>query len=259
MTGTVLCTRDGAIATVTLSSPEKLNAVCLSMWQGLAAHMTQLSADDKIRVIILRGDGDQAFTSGGDIDEFLTLRDTVDRAMAYHEQVALALRAIAECRHPTLALIQGACIGGGLEIAGQCDLRICGASSRFGLPINKLGCSMYPREMEGLLHLVGKATVLEILLEGRILGANEAYEKGLVNRVVADANVVDEAWASARRICDGAPLVASWHKQWVRRLQYDVPPTNEELRDSFAFLDTADYRTGVQAFLSKKKPKFHGN
>lgn len=260
MPGTIHCTRDGAIATVTISSPKKHNAISLAMWQGLAAEMAQLSADNDIRVIILRGDGDQAFTSGADIDEFLTLRDTVDRAMAYHAEVALALGAIAECRHPTLALIQGLCIGGGLEIAGQCDLRICNASSRFGLPINKLGCSMYPGEMEGILRLVGKATLLEILLEGRILGASEAYEKGLVNRVVADAEVVAEALASARRICDGAPLVASSHKRWIRRLQHDdAPPTTEELRASFAFLNTTDYQTGIKAFLTKKKPKFQGN
>lgn len=258
MAGAVHCTREAAVATVTLANPGKLNAVDFAMWESLAATMTALSADDDIRCVILRGDGEQAFAAGGDLEEFLTQRDTVDRAMVYHGQVGTALQAIVSCRHPTIAAIQGACIGGGLEIAGNCDLRICGESSRFGAPINKLGFSMYPGEMEGLMRLLGAATVLEILLEGRILSAAEAYAKGVVTRVVADSGVIEEAQASARRICAGAPLVASWHKQWVRRLQHDTPLSNDELRASFAFLDTDDYREGLAAFLQKRTPQFRG-
>jgi enoyl-CoA hydratase len=258
MAGAILCSRTGAVATVTLANHGKLNAVDFAMWESLATTMAQLSADDEVRCVILRGDGDQTFAAGGDLEEFLTRRDTVERAMEYHGQVGLALQAIGACRQPTIALIQGACIGGGLEIAGQCDLRICGASARFGAPINKLGFSMYPGEMEGLLRLAGPATVLEILLEGRILDAAEAYAKGLVTRVVADDVVVEEVQATACRIGDGAPLVARWHKEWVRRLQHDVPPSEEELRASFAFLETDDYREGLAAFLAKRRPVFTG-
>ena len=258
MTGTIVCTREAAIATVTLSNPEKLNAIDFAMWQTLAQEVSALSADDELRCVVLRGDGVQAFAAGGDIGEFLTRRDTLDHALTYHAQAGAALQAVFDCRHPTIALVQGACIGGGLEIAAQCDLRICGESSRFGAPINKLGFSMYPGEMEGLLRLAGPATLFEILLEGRILGATEALAKGLVTRVVADAEVVAEAYASARRICDGAPLVATWHKQWVRRLQHDIPLSEQELRASFAFLETEDYREGLSAFLAKRKPKFRG-
>jgi enoyl-CoA hydratase len=258
VTGTIVCTREKAIATVTLSNPEKLNAIDFAMWQKLAQEVSALSADDEVRCVVLRGDGVQAFAAGGDIGEFLTRRDTLDHALTYHAQAGAALQAVFDCRHPTIALVQGACIGGGLEIAAQCDLRICGESSRFGAPINKLGFSMYPGEMEGLLRLAGPATLFEILLEGRILGATEALAKGLVTRVVADAEVVAEAYASARRICDGAPLVATWHKQWVRRLQHDIPLSEQELRASFAFLDTEDYREGLSAFLAKRKPKFCG-
>jgi len=258
MSGSVSCARDGAIATITLANPGKLNAVDFAMWESLATSVTALSADDEIRCVILRGDGDQAFAAGGDIEEFLTRRDSVDRAMAYHRQVGVALQAVADCRRPTIALIQGACIGGGLEIAGQCDLRICGESARFGAPINKLGFSMYPGEMAGLLRLAGAATVLELLLEGRILSASEASAKGLVTRVVADTNVIEEALATARRICAGAPLVASWHKQWVSRLQHDTPLSEDELRASFAFLDSEDYREGLAAFLAKRRPAFKG-
>jgi len=246
----------GEIATLTLNNPDKLNAINLAMWQQLSAHMATISADREIRCVILRGAGEQAFAAGGDLEEFVTSRATLEQALHYHGQVAKALNAIADCPHPTVALIKGACIGGGLEIAGVCDLRIAGESARFGAPINKLGFSMYPGEMEGLLRLAGPAVIKEILLEGRILSAGEAYEKGLLTRVVKDEQVEDEAYASARRICQGAPLVAGWHKQWIRRLLDGRPLTEKEKAASFAFLDTEDYKEGLAAFLEKRKPDF---
>ncbi|MCG2575618.1 enoyl-CoA hydratase-related protein [Dechloromonas sp. XY25] len=246
----------GEIATLTLNNPDKLNAINRAMWQQLSALVGQLSADPAIRCVIVRGAGDQAFAAGGDLEEFVTGRATLAQALDYHGEVAKALNAIADCPHPTVALISGACIGGGLEIAGVCDFRIAGESSRFGAPINRLGFSMYPGEMEGLLRLVGPAVVKEILLEGRILNAREAYEKGLLTRVVADAQVADEAYATARRICAGAPLVAGWHKQWIARLLDGRPLTDDEKAASFAFLDTEDYKEGLAAFLEKRKPVF---
>ncbi len=246
----------GEIATLTLNNPDKLNAINLAMWQQLSANIATISADRDIRCVMLRGAGDQAFAAGGDLEEFVTGRATLEQALHYHGEVAKALNAIADCPHPTVALIKGACIGGGLEIAGVCDLRICNESARFGAPINRLGFSMYPGEMEGLLKLAGAAVMKEILLEGRILNAGEAYEKGLVTRVVPDAQVADEAYATARRICAGAPLVTGWHKQWIRRLQSGRPLNDDEKAASFAFLDTEDYREGLAAFLEKRKPAF---
>jgi len=243
-------------ATLVLDNPGKLNAIDLGMWQQLAAHMANISADHGIRCVVIRGAGHDAFAAGGDLEEFVTGRATLEQALHYHGQVAAALNAIADCPHPTVALIEGACIGGGLEIAGVCDLRICGESARFGAPINKLGFSMYPGEMEGLLKLAGPAVIKEILLEGRILTATEAYEKGLVNRVVPDNQVEDEAFATARRIGNGAPLVAGWHKQWIRRLQSGRPLNDEEKAASFAFLDTEDYKEGLAAFFEKRRPAF---
>ncbi|MBE7423021.1 MAG: enoyl-CoA hydratase/isomerase family protein [Zoogloeaceae bacterium] len=256
----ILVARDGVVATVTLNNPAKLNAVNASMWRRLRVVMEELSADESLRCVVLRGAGEAAFAAGGDIEEFLTLRDTLERALVYHEEwVARALDAVRDCRHPTVALIQGACIGGGLEIAGQCDLRICGRSARFGAPINKLGFSMAPGELTGLLALAGPAVALEILLEGRILGADEAYEKGLVTRVVDDELVAEEAYATARRIAAGAPLAARMHKKLVRRLTA-VPQglTFEETKASFAFLDSEDYREGLSAFFEKRAPVFRG-
>jgi enoyl-CoA hydratase/carnithine racemase len=246
----------GEIATLLLDNPGKLNAINLAMWVQLTEHMAAISADAGIRCVVIRGAGNEAFAAGGDLEEFVSGRATLEQALHYHGQVAAALNAIADCPHPTVALIRGACIGGGLEIAGVCDLRICSEGSRFGAPINRLGFSMYPGEMEGLLKLAGPAVMKEILLEGRILTATEAYEKGLVTRVVPDAQVEDEAYATARRIAAGAPLVAGWHKQWIRRLQSGKPLNDEEKAASFAFLDTEDYKEGLSAFLEKRKPLF---
>jgi enoyl-CoA hydratase/carnithine racemase len=248
------------IATVTLANPDKLNAIDAAMWRELGAAMTRLAGDGEIRCVVVRGAGEQAFAAGGDLEEFATVRATVDDALHYHEElVAAALDAIRACPVPTVAAIRGACIGGGLEIAGCCDLRIAGESARFGAPINRLGFSMYPGEMAGLLELVGPAVLLEILLEGRILDAREALQKGLLTRVVADEKVMDEVHACVARIAAGAPMVARWHKQWVRRLMRGTALSEAEKRDAFAFLDTDDYREGMAAFLAKRAPRFSGH
>lgn len=259
MSGDILFEREDDVAFVTLSNPDRLNAINATMWVQLSEAMRRVHADQTLRCLILRGAGDKAFAAGGDIEEFATVRATVDDALHYHDElVASALEAIRHCPIPTIAAIQGACIGGGLEIAGCCDLRIAGRSSRFGAPINRLGFSMYPGEMAGLLALVGPAVLLEILLEGRILDAQEALSKGLLTRIVDDAEVIAEARASAARICAGAPLVARWHKQWVGRLMQGGALSEDEKRQAFAFLDTDDYREGVAAFFDKRKPRFSG-
>ena len=258
MTDAIITRRDGVIATVTLNRPDKLNALNRAMWEGLGETMRGLSADDALRCIVLRGAGGKAFAAGADIAEFATERANARQAKQYGELIHATMQAVAQCRHPTVALIEGACVGGGLEIAAMCDMRVCGASSRFGVPINKLGLTMAYGELAGLLALVGRAVTLEILLEGRVFDAEEAYRKRLVNRVVADDQVETESYALAQRIADGAPLVARWHKQFIERLTVRADIAPEEWDTGFACFDTDDYRAGVQAFLGKTKPKFEG-
>ena len=258
MADTILIQRDGLIATVVLNRPEKLNALTKSMWQRLGQAIAGLSAEDDIRCIVLRGAGEKAFAPGNDISEFEHERADVEQARAYGAIMHGALATLEQCRHPMVAMIKGICVGGGLEIAASCDLRICGESSRFGAPINQLGLVMAHAELRGLLGLVGRATALEILLEGRVFRAQEAKEKGLVTRVVPDEKVEEEAYASARRIAEGAPLVARWHKKFARRLADPRPLTEAEIDEGFACFGTQDFRIGYRAFLAKSKPEFRG-
>ncbi|OGA21921.1 MAG: enoyl-CoA hydratase [Betaproteobacteria bacterium RIFCSPLOWO2_02_FULL_67_26] len=254
----IVVTRDGAVATVALNNPERLNALNRAMWAGLGEIMRALSADDGLRCIVVRGAGEKAFAAGADIAEFATERAASKPAKRYGKLVHETMRAVARCRHPTVALIRGACVGGGLEIAAMCDLRIAGQSSRFGIPVNKLGLTMAYGELMGLLALSGRAVALEILLEGRVFDAGEAYRKGLVNRVVADDKVEAEAYATARRIAEGAPLVNRWHKQYIERLAVTARLSKKEWDEGYACFDTSDYKEGVAAFMGKRKPDFKG-
>jgi len=256
----ILVERNGGVATVTLSNPRKLNAITVAMWRELKRVMDALSADDALRCVVLRGAGDEAFAAGADIAEFATERDNVVQGRRYHrEHVHGALKAVGECRHPTIAMIHGPCAGGGLEIACMCDLRIAGRSGRFGVPINRLGFAIAYDELAALLPLTGRAVALEILVEGRMWDAAEALQKGLVTRVVPDSDLEQEAYAAARRIADGAPLVNRWHKRFARRLTpQPAPLTESEIAENFAYFATEDYRIGMQAFAAKKRPQFKG-
>jgi enoyl-CoA hydratase len=258
MSDELLTQRDGDIVTLVLNRPDKLNAMTKPLWARLGEAVRALDADESVRCIVLRGAGGKAFSPGNDIAEFETERSNAEEARAYGKIMHGTLAALGQCRHPIVALIEGICVGGGLEIAALCDLRICGESSRFGAPVNRLGLVMAHAELAALLGLIGRAASLEILLEGRIFGAAEAKEKGLVTRVVPDDKVSDEAYATARRIADGAPLVARWHKQFVRRLEQGTPLSTAEIDDGFTCYDTEDFRIGYKAFLDKVKPKFEG-
>ncbi|MBV7331010.1 enoyl-CoA hydratase/isomerase family protein [Chloroflexi bacterium TSY] len=259
MTEIVLIQRDDDIATVVLNRPEKLNALSKALWVGVGEAMRALSADDDIRCIVLRGAGDRAFSPGADIKEFETERSNVAQARAYGTIMHDTMGAIRDCHHPTIAMINGICVGGGLELACMCDLRICGESSRFGVPINRIGVIMAYPEIEALIDLVGRATALEILLEGRVFSAQEAKEKNLVTRVVADDELEKSVYESARRIADGAPHSNRLHKKFARRLLELRPLTAEEFDEGFASASFDDYQEGYRAFVEKRKPAFTGH
>ena len=258
MTQSILVERDGAVATVTLNRPDRLNALDLASWARLRSVVKELDADLSLRCIVLRGAGDKAFAAGADISAFQRERADVAQARIYGEALHGAMLAVAQCRHPVVAQIRGVCVGGGLELASSCDLRVCGESSRFGVPIKLLGLTMAYGELKALVDLVGPAGAREILLEGAIFGAERALQLGLVTRVVPDGEVEGEVRKTVARIAEGAPLVARWHKKFIARLSDPKPLSAEELEEGFAAMSTEDYRIGVEAFLAKEKPQFRG-
>ena len=246
------------IATVRLDQPERHNVLDVEGWQALADAFNGLSARNNINVVVVTGTGGRAFSAGSDIAAFSEQRDAPEDVRAYSKVISDAMSAVRGCRHPTVAVIEGICVGGGLEIAACCDLRVCGEASRFGAPINRLGLTMSHDELEPPVQLLGPSSVLDLLLSGELIDAQHARSVGLVNRIWPDAAVVEQGYGLAARIAAGAPLVNRWHKKFVQRLQERRPLTDEEREEAHAAFETEDYREGRAAFLEKRDPKFKG-
>jgi enoyl-CoA hydratase len=257
MAGSVTFAKDGSIATVTIENPGRLNALSRPMWLQLKDAFDTISADDNVRCVVIRGAG-EAFAAGADISEFESERYDVESARKYGKAIHPSLEAISNCPYPVVAQIRGACVGGGLEIAARADIRICGASARFGIPVSRLGLVVAYDELKPLLDIVGPAAALEILLEGTIIDAVRAEKIGLVNRVVAESALDGEVLTTAKRIATGAPLAARWHKKFVRRLLDPRPLTDAERDENYACFGTEDFKIGYRAFLDKTKPEFKG-
>jgi len=259
MSGKITLQRDEHVVTLVIDNESKRNAISQRMWVELADHLHTLTQDTSLRCIVLRGAGTQAFGSGADIDEFEELRSTKEKGIAFGKQAHKAMQALRENAVPTLAAIRGACVGGGLEIAACCDLRIASADARFGIPIARLGGVLAYPEMQALLGAVSPQVALELLLEGRLLDANEAYVKGLVTRVVPTDEWDAEITTSVERIAGLAPLSSRWHKQFIRRLQAQAEPlSSAEVEEGYACFDTQDFVEGYRAFLEKRRAVFQG-
>jgi enoyl-CoA hydratase len=259
VTGTIRVERSGPVATVTLDSPGKLNALSEAMWRGLAEEFTKLSADVDLRTVVLRGAGGN-FAAGADISQFETVRFNRADGERYHLQtIGNALSAIETCSLPVVAAIEGVCVGGGLEIATVCDIRLATVDARIGVPVGRLGFPLALPELVPLLRLVGAAVAAELLLEGRMLSGSEAAARGLVTRAVAAAELEAELQRCVERIAAGSPRAARENKANMRRLQANgLRFDARELAASFDFLDSADYHEGVRAFLAKRTPRFVG-
>jgi enoyl-CoA hydratase len=243
---------------VELLNPGKQNAISVAMWRELHALFASLQAEAPAqapRAVLLTGAGGH-FAAGADIEEFPQFRFAEDTLRDYHEDViAPALQALLDCDIPIVARIEGSCVGGGLEIAACCDLRIAASSARFGAPIARLGFPMAPGELLALSRVVPAATLRELLLEARLLDAPAALARGLVHRVVEPAQLDAETEATLQRICSLSPHAARLNKQTLRQIARGGP-TPEERRHHFAYAGHPEHREGIAAFLAKRTPTF---
>lgn len=247
------------IARLQFSHPGKLNALSVQMWRDLRSlveGLNALHADAGPRVVIVQGEGG-SFVAGADIEEFPDFRFDAQTLAHYHEEVvAPALHALLDCERPLVAQIEGACVGGGLEIAACCDLRICGESSRFGVPIAKLGFPMAPLEVEIVARVIGETCLRELLLDARVLDAAEARERGLVTRVVPDGAVAAEARATAERIARLSPQALRLNKRALRQFARSLGSSRDERDPHYAYAPSAEHREGLAAFNEKRPARF---
>jgi len=249
---------DGALAWVVIDNPGKRNALNLKAWSELGRVMDELDGNDDLRCVIVRGQGMKAFAAGADIAEFTDVRANAIQAETYGAVVKQTLDKMLGHKHPTIAMIYGACTGGGLEIACCCDIRISGRSGRFGVPINRIGHAFAYPEMAPVLNVAGRSLLLELLLEGRVLKADEACARGVVNKVFEDDELETETLKTASRIQSGAPLAARANKRFINRLMSGTDLTKDDAKESYALCDSGDYREGVSAFIEKRDPEFSG-
>jgi enoyl-CoA hydratase/carnithine racemase len=249
---------DGGIAVVTFARREVRNAFNLAMWQAFQRTMQALSEEGELRCVVLRGEGPEAFSAGADISAFAAERGSRTQEDCYAETLHAAMQSVRLCRHPVVALIQGFCLGGGAGIATMCDFRVGGKNIRFGITARNLGIWYPYAEIDPIIQTVGTGVAAEILIEGRIFNGREAYEKGLLSRVVPDDEVEAEAMALARRIAEGSPLSARFHKAAIRALRGDLPITPEQERANNSFVETEDFKNAFRAFLAKRKPVWQG-
>jgi enoyl-CoA hydratase len=277
---------DGAIATVTLRNPARRNAMTRAMWRELRAVAVSINSPEPdssennscsrnislvyspIRCVIVQGEAGH-FCAGGDISEYPEFRFQEASLRAFHEdEVAPALHALLACQVPLIAQIDGNCMGGGLEIAACCDIRIAGEGATFGAPIAKLGMPMAPQELAIVLRAAGEATVREMLLEARSFSAQQMQARGFVQRVVVDGAVATEAQATAQRICTLSPQAARLNKQALRQIckqntslaQWNIAgEAMDNIVDAdspYTYASSAEHIEGITAFLEKRSAKF---
>jgi enoyl-CoA hydratase len=254
----ILTSVDGGVLTVTLNRPEKFNALTFTMYDTIADICTNVPADGSVKAIVFRGAGGKAFAAGTDISLFRSF-ETPEQGIAYEKNADKVFTAVERCTVPTIAAITGACTGGGAGIAACCDMRVATRSLKFGFPIARtLGNCLSAATLERLVRVMGEARVIDLIYTSRLIEADEALRIGLVNELVDDHEaVIARSDALARQIAGHAPLTMRATKELLRRLRQRPDEVNDD--DIVGMVYTsADFREGLDAFLSKRKPNWQG-
>ena len=251
---------DGMIATVTINAPERRNCIDLATWKAFPALFAALDADPDVRVIILRGAGEQAFCAGADIAEFATERATPEGSRAYERENVAAFEAVAGVSKPVIALIHGFCFGAGVGLAAACDLRLASEDANFAIPAALLGVGYPPTALKALVALMGPEATKHVFFTAGRMTAAKALAVGLVGEVVAKPQLDASVQALAETIAAGAPLTIQAAKRAIDAaagLPHALAMARlQALAD--ACFQSEDYAEGRAAFADKRKPLFKG-
>ena len=258
MTERLIGRKDGAIGWVVFNNPDRRNAVSLDMWEAIPPVLASFTADSEVRTIVLTGAGDKAFVSGADISQFEKTRSNAEQVQHYEEVAERANQALKTCDKPVIAMIRGYCLGGGMNIAVLCDMRIAADDARFGIPAAKMGLGYRASSMKNLVDVVGAAYAREIMITARQFTASEAKEMGLVNKVTKKVNLESAVKEYTDAISANAPLTMRTAKRIIREIglvDYDATRCKAWARECF---ESEDYKEGRKAFMEKRKPVFKG-
>jgi len=251
---------DGAVLHVRFNNPAKHNALSIDMWEAVPPLLEKAAKDVNVRMVVFSGEGEKAFVSGADISQFEDVRSAKEAVKRYEVIAEAALQGIAEFGKPTLACIRGYCIGGGLNVAISCDLRIASSDSVFSVPATRLGLGYRFSALKNLTDLVGPGLAKDIFFTARRIDAEEALRIGLVSRVahaIALPKLLDEY---VQAIAAGAPLTIKAGKRIIREVLKAPADIDTELcrRLILDCFESEDYAEGRRAFMEKRKPVFKG-
>ncbi|WP_172783941.1 MULTISPECIES: enoyl-CoA hydratase [Bradyrhizobium] len=252
-------TADG-VGVITFNNPDKRNAMSLEMWEGFGEALTALRDDDKVRVVILRGAGGKAFVSGADISQFEKVRHNAAASEQYARRSAAQRALLADYPKPTIACIDGYCLGGGMQVAMLADIRLASQDSQFGIPAARLGIAYGYDGLKHLVSLVGPSWARLLMYTGMRIDAAEALRIGLVERVFPQGELWGETMTIAETIAQNAPLAIKAAKITIAQVLKDESARDMDAIKAIgnACMDSDDFREGRQAFMAKRKPQFQG-
>jgi enoyl-CoA hydratase/carnithine racemase len=256
----VITRKNGAIAEIIISNPEKMNAMTMDMWHAIPGALQEFDKDPEVRVIVISGDGEKAFISGADITQFDNLRGTEDAQAQYNACVSAAYAAPIICSKPVIASIRGYCFGGGLGFASSCDVRICAEDAQFRMPAARLGLGYDPIGVKRFMDILGASNTADIFFSARRFDAHNALQMGFVSQVHPVGELRAKTMAYAQMVSENAPLTMAAAKFAIRQALLDSP--EKDLTTARAMVkecySSEDYKEGRNAFAQKRTPVFKG-